>query len=114
MKELLENLKEFVKKRSWDQFHSPKNLAIALNIEAAELLEIFLWLSDNESINIDEKKLSSLQDEIGDVLIYLVLLAHKFDLNPVECAKNKIKKNEKKYPADLVKGKAIKYNEYSP
>jgi NTP pyrophosphatase (non-canonical NTP hydrolase) len=114
MNSLIRELKNFVQERDWEKFHSPKNLAMALNIESGELLEIFLWLTEKESYSLPEKKIESLKDEIGDVLIYLLLLADKFNIDPIECVKNKIRKNEIKYPIDLVKGKAKKYTEYTP
>lgn len=109
MESLINELKMFAKQRDWEQYHSPKNLAMALNIETAELLEIFLWLTDEQSDNLDEKKLTNLKEEIGDVMIYLTNLASKFDLDPIQCAKDKLKLNKKKYPADIVKGSAKKY-----
>jgi NTP pyrophosphatase (non-canonical NTP hydrolase) len=85
---------------------------MGLNIEASELLEIFLWLSDIESTKLSEEKKQHLSEEIGDVMIYLTNLASKFNLDPIECAKNKIILNELKYPAKKVKGNSKKYSEY--
>jgi NTP pyrophosphatase (non-canonical NTP hydrolase) len=76
------------------------------------LLEIFQWLSDTESSSIDDIKLTKLKEEIGDITIYLINLADKFDIDIIEAAKDKLKINEAKYPADIVKGKSKKYNEY--
>lgn len=86
---------------------------MGLNVEAAELLEIFLWLTEEESHNLPESKLAELKEEIGDIMIYLTNLANKFDLDPIECAKQKIELNKTKYPSELVKGSAKKYTEYS-
>ncbi len=113
MEELKKQIEEFTRERDWDQFHSPKNLAVGLSIEASELLENFLWVDDQDSYQLPEKKLDNLQDELGDVLIYLIGLADKFGLDPIACAKQKMVKNRQKYPVDLVRGSAKKYTEYS-
>lgn len=110
--ELQERLRAFVAAREWEQFHSPKNLAAGLATEAAELLEIFLWLTEAESSRLGADKLARLRDEIGDVQLYLVNLADKFALDPLECASVKLEANEAKYPAERVRGSAKKYNEY--
>lgn len=113
----MESLKEqvvfFAKERDWEKYHSPKNLAMGLSVEASELLEIFLWLSEEESQNLSESKLAELKEEIGDVMIYLTNIANKFGLDPIECAKQKIELNKKKYPSELVKGSSKKYTEYN-
>jgi dCTP diphosphatase len=105
-------LQAFAKERDWEQFHSPKNLASGLAIEAAELLEVFLWLTEDESHRLDERQLARLREEIGDVQLYLINLADKFGLNPVDCAAEKLELNCQKYPADRVRGSAKKYDEY--
>ena len=112
MKELTSEIKKFVKARDWEQFHSPKNLAIALSVESSELLEIFTWLKKDEVQNLNESQMNSIRDEIGDILIYLINFSDKLDLDPIECAKSKLENNHHKYPAELVKGKAKKYSEY--
>jgi len=109
---LQKKIREFAQERDWEQYHSPKNLAMALSVEVAELLEIFQWLSEEESYKLDDSQLSALKQEIGDVLIYLTGLADTFDLDPLECAEAKIKLNEIKYPPHIVKGSAKKYNKY--
>lgn len=113
MDDLVRSLRRFAKERDWEQYHSPKNLSMALSAESAEIMEIFQWLSQDQSRNLDEKKRQALADEIGDVLIYLTMLADKFGIDPVEAAKEKMKKNIEKYPAEKVKGKSGKYTEYS-
>jgi NTP pyrophosphatase (non-canonical NTP hydrolase) len=110
--ELQKRLRTFVAARDWAQFHSPKNLAIGLATEAAEILEVFLWMTEAESSNLSADKLARLKEEIGDVQLYLLNLADKFSLNPLECASVKLETNELKYPADRVRGSAKKYNEY--
>lgn len=112
MKELIKKIREFRDERDWDQYHSPKNLSMALMVEAAELAEHFQWLTQEQSRNLSEEKLTTIKDEIGDVLIYLANLSDKLGIDPMEAAQEKLEKNRKKYPADLVKGKADKYSDY--
>ena len=112
MESLKKEIELFAKERDWEKYHSPKNLAIGLSVEASELLEIFLWLSKEESQNLTDNQLKNLKEEIGDVMINLINLAGKFGLDPIECAKQKIKINKSKYPSELVKGSAKKYTEY--
>ena len=104
MKELAQQLRRFAEDRDWQQFHSPKNLASALTVEAAELLEHFQWLTEQQSSNLDPEKLSKVKDEIGDILIYLIRLADELGIDPMEAASDKLKKNTEKYPANKVKG----------
>ncbi len=104
-KELISKIKKFRDDREWEQFHNSKDLAIALNIETSELLELFLW-KGNEDINKEK-----LKEELADVLMYALLLAEKHQLNIEEIIENKIAINNKKYPVDKAKGSAKKYNE---
>jgi len=112
IEELQNRIREFNHARDWEQFHSPKNLAIGLSVECSELLDIFKWLTEEQSVSLDEKQLTNLKEEIGDVLIYILSLASKFGLDPLQCASDKLDLNDKKYPADRVRGSARKYNEY--
>ena len=112
MKELIKELRDFAKERDWEQFHSPKNLAMALSVEVAEIVEIFQWLSQEESKNLTPEKMDKVKQEIGDVMIFLTNLADKFGIDPLEAAREKMVMNRLKYPAELVKGKANKYTEY--
>lgn len=112
MDDLVRSLRQFVKERDWEQFHSPKNLVMALSVEVAEIVEHFQWLTEEQSKNLAPEKRQALADEIGDVLIYLTMLADKFGIDPVDAAREKMKKNVVKYPADKVKGKSGKYTEY--
>ena len=105
-------ISNFAKERDWDQFHSPKNLAMALSVEVAEIVELFQWLTEEESGNLSLDKRGELEEEIGDVLIYLVRLADGFDIDPLHAAMKKLEKNAKKYPVQKVKGKSLKYTEY--
>src|SRR5204862_5000303 len=98
--------------RDWDQFHSPKNLASALAVEAAELLEHFQWLTEAESKGLPQAKLIAVRDEMADVLIYLVRLADKLEVDLLAAAAAKIDKNAAKYPAAQVRGSMKKYSDY--
>jgi len=105
-------LQKFARDRDWDQFHSPKNLAMALAGETGELLEHFQWLSEEQSVNLTDEKINEVGEEIADIFIYLIRLSDKLNLDPLEAAYNKMKKNELKYPAEKVKGSPKKYTEY--
>ena len=111
MKELAQTLKDFAEVRDWDQYHSPKNLAMALSVEVSEIVEHFQWLTEEESFNLPPNKLDELKEEIGDVMIYLVRLSDKLGIDPLKAAKEKIHVNERKYPIEKAKGSAKKYNE---
>ena len=112
MKDLRDAIRAFIKERDWEQFHSPKNLAMALSVEVAEIVEHFQWLTQEQSRNLPPEKLAEVREEIGDAMIYLTELAEKLGIDPVEAAKAKVEINSKKYPADLVKGNPSKYTEY--
>ena len=113
-KDLLEQLIAFRRERDWEQFHRPKDLAISLSIEAAELLEWFQWRTDDE-INqmLSSDKRQQLEDEIADVAVYLTYLSHDLQIDLDAVIANKLKKNAAKYPVEKVRGRADKYNEYS-
>ena len=112
MNALRDTLRKFVAERDWDQFHSPKNLAMALSVEASELMEHFQWLTEEQSRSLAPGKLAQVRDEMADVLVYLVRLADKLDVDLLEAAKQKIEKNALKYPADKVRGSMKKYSDY--
>ena len=112
LNDLRQRVNWFSKKRDWSQFHTPKNLAMALSVEASEIVELFQWLTAEESQSLSAAKRQALEEEIGDVMIYLINLADKFDIDPLRAAEKKLAINAKKYPAKLVKGKAKKYTEY--
>lgn len=99
LENLLNRIEEFRAERNWQQFHSPKNLAMALSVECAELLEIFQWMTPSQSFEPDRDTRSHIEEEIGDVMIYLSLLASIFGIDPIEAALRKMAANEKKYPA---------------
>ena len=112
IEKIRQQLRQFAKERDWVKFHSPKNLSIGLSVEASELLEIFTWLTEEQSYKITGKQLEKVKEEVGDILIYIINLCDKLDIDPIECALKKIEINKRKYPIDLVRGKAKKYNEY--
>jgi NTP pyrophosphatase (non-canonical NTP hydrolase) len=112
MNDLRDALRKFVAERDWDQFHSPKNLSMALSIEASELMEHFQWLTEEQSKQLAPEKLAQVQDELADVLVYLVRLADKLDVDLLAAAAAKIEKNEAKYPAAQVRGSMKKYSDY--
>ncbi len=101
---------EFASERNWDKYHTPKNLSMALSVEASELVEIFQWLTQEESKNIDSKDIQSVKDEIADILIYLIRIADKLDIDLEKAVLEKIKKNGEKYPVELSKDNVVKYN----
>jgi len=102
----------FVDERDWDQFHTPKNLASALTVEAAELLEHFQWLQTGRADELGADKLVEVRHEMADVLVYLVRLADKLDVDLFAAVEEKMVLNRAKYPAELVRGDARKYHEY--
>lgn len=99
MKQLQVEIKEFIERRQWQRFHSPKNLVMALSVETAELTEIFQWLTPAQSRHVSPEVLEHIEEEIGDIMIYLTTLAAAYNLDPVSAAYTKLKKNSLKYPA---------------
>lgn len=108
---LMQCLRKFAEERDWNQFHSPKNLSMALAAEAAELLEHFQWLTEEQSANLSDEKRNEVALELADIFNYLLRLADKLDVDLVATSHEKILLNEQKYPADEVRGKAVKYHE---
>ncbi len=104
-------LKQFSEERDWEQFHSPKNLSMALSVESSELLEIFQWLTEEESSNLADDKKQHAKEEIADIAIYLLRICTKLDIDLEEAILEKMKKNELKYPVKKAKGSAKKYTE---
>jgi len=111
MQALMNKLREFAEERDWEQYHSPKNLAMALSVEVAELVEHFQWLTQAESRNLPADKLAKIKDEIGDILIYLVNLSDKVGIDPLSAAHAKIEKNRANYPVEKARGNALKYSD---
>jgi len=108
---LRDALRQFADARDWDQFHSPKNLASALAVEAAELLERFQWLTEDQSRRLPPEELARVREELADVLNYLVRLADKLDVDLLQAAHDKIQLNAQKYPIDRARGSARKYSD---
>ena len=109
---LQQQLRTFVSERDWEQFQSPKNLAMALTAEAGELLELFQWLSEEQSRTLDPhgKDLEMARQEIADVQIYLLRLADQLGIDLDRAVQDKLRINAEKYPVDLARGNATKYN----
>jgi dCTP diphosphatase len=110
MQALRDALRRFAAERDWDQFHAPKNLAIALSVEAAELLEHFQWLGEDASKRLSAAQLAEVSEEMADVLLYLVRLADKLDVDLMQAAERKMALNVKKYPAEKARGSSAKYS----
>jgi dCTP diphosphatase len=109
---LRDKLRAFAEARDWDQFHSPKNLSMALMVEVAELMEHFQWLTEVQSSSLDAAKKAIVAEELADILLYLVRLSDKLGVDLPEAALHKLEKNASKYPADRVRGSSKKYSEY--
>ena len=112
LSDIKHRLREFAQVRDWEQFHSPKNLSMALSVEVSEIVEHFQWLTEEQSNNLPQDKLAEVETELADTFIYLIRLADKLDIDLLDAVDKKIKHNEEKYPADKVKGSAKKYTEY--
>lgn len=110
--EIEQQILTFMRDRDWEQFHTPKNLVLALTGELGELAEHFQWVTDSEALELSEIKRSAVADEIADIQIYLLLLSSRLGINIPEAVEQKMAANTEKYPADKVRGSARKYNEY--
>ena len=108
-----QELDRFILDRDWDQFHSIKNLSMALSVETSELVEIFQWMKEEDSnqVSIDEKLNSKVKEELADIFIYLLRIAKKSNINLEQVVLDKIKKNSEKYPVEKSKGNSKKYND---
>lgn len=113
LQDLQNRLRQFAIDRDWEQFHAPKNLSMALAVEAGELMEHFQWLSEEQSENLDQQQLETVGFEVADVFIFTVRLADRMGIDLADLVEKKIKLNEQKYPADKVRGSSKKYTEYS-
>lgn len=112
LEQLRRKLAGFARRREWEPFHSPKNLSMALIAEAAELVEHFQWLSEKQSWELPAETLAQVRLELADILIYLVRTADQLGVDLIAAAEDKISLNEKRYPADKVRGKAGRASEY--
>ncbi len=109
---LRRRLAEFANDRDWQQFHSPKNLSMALIAEAAELVEHFQWLSEAQSLSLDDRKRSQVRLELADILIYLIRTADQLGIDLIAAANDKIAINDERYPVEIVKGKAGRADDF--
>ena len=113
IEQLKNKVKIFIEKRDWEKFHSPKNLSMSLSIEAAELMELFQWLTTEEShkLHLNKYKREKIEEEIADIAVYLLDLCSILNIDLVSAINKKLLLNSKKYPVKLVRGKAYKYDE---
>jgi len=111
--DLKKRLAEFAKERDWEQFHSPKNLAMALIVEAGELVEQLQWLTEDETHRLSSAQHQAVSEEAADVLLYLIRFADRLGIDLEQAAWAKIDKNALKYPADTVRGSSRKYTDYT-
>lgn len=111
LEDLKLRLRQFASDRNWAQFHAPKNLAMALAVEAAELLEPFQWLTEEQSRSLDSEALGEVRHELADVLLYLVQLADQLNIPLIEAAQQKLELNARKYPVEKAFGSARKLDE---
>ena len=107
-KKIKNEIKNFVNEGDWEQFHTPKNISIALSVEASELLEIFQWQKEDDYKNDFEKNKEMVENELADIFYYLVRISDKLNINIEKSFFNKMEKNRKKHPSELVKGKSTK------
>lgn len=114
LKKINSEIEKFASDRDWDQFHSVKNLSMALSVESAELLEIFQWFTEEQSNKIynDPKTMSKVEDEVADIFVYLLRIVSKTNINLETAVLNKLKKNAEKYPIEMSRGNSKKYNEF--
>ena len=112
IQELTTTIRKFADDRDWEQFHSPKNLSMALIVEAGELVEHFQWLSQQQSMTLNEEQARQVALEMADVLIYLVRMADRLNIDLLQAASEKIVINNEKYPADQCRSRADKYSSY--
>lgn len=111
LKDLAQRLDRFASEREWKQFHSPKNLASALIVEAGELLEHFQWMTEEQSRQLPPEKVSAIGAEVADVLLYLIQLSSAMGIDPIAAAQGKLRANEERYPVARSRGNSKKYDE---
>ncbi len=116
-KTTIEDLKklkaQFISEREWSQFHTPKNISMALSVEASELVELFLWCESQDSFDVVKKNQQAVSDEIADIAMYVIAFCNATGIDLSEAVQQKMKKNREKYPVEKVKGKATKYINYN-
>ncbi len=113
LNKLMQKIRKFADDRDWDQYHSPKNLSMALIVESAELVEHFQWMTEEQSSNVSSEAHEQIGHELADIFVYLLRLSDKLDIDLVEAANRKIELNEEKYPAEKVRGSSKKYTAYT-
>jgi len=112
VQQLMLALRKFAKDRDWEQFHSPKNLSMALSVEASELLEHFQWMNDQASYALGDAKHELVSYEVADIFIYLLRICDQLNIDLVDVTRQKMTINDQRYPVDKVKGSSKKYSEY--
>ncbi len=113
LEDLKQELKEFAQARDWEQFHSPKNLSMALSVEASELVEHFQWITEEQSAHLDDEKHAAVALEMADIFIFLLRLSERMNIDLMEVTRQKIALNHQRYPVGKVKGSSKKYSEYT-
>jgi dCTP diphosphatase len=111
IKSIQKRIRNFCDERDWMQFHNPKDMAVAISIEAAELLQLFLWKNSEEIASLTQEKRQRIEEEIADIAIYLLELADNLQIDLGRAIEDKLRLNAKRYPATKAKGKALKYTE---
>ncbi len=112
LEELKLKLREFAQVRDWEQFHSPKNLSMALSVEAAELVEHFQWMTEKQSTELSPQRHAAVAFELADIFIFLLRLSDQLNIDLMEITKRKMELNNKRYPVEKVKGSSKKYSDY--
>jgi dCTP diphosphatase len=113
LQELKKKFSDFAKEREWEQFHTPKNISMALSVEASELMEIFQWLKTGELSELSEDQIGRVREELADVLLYSIRLADLLNINLVEAIPEKMEQNAQKYPVEKARGNSKKYTEFT-
>lgn len=111
--DLKNKFSKFASEREWEQFHTPKNLSMALSVEASELMEIFQWLKTGDKNELNNDQLNQVKDELADVLLYSIRLADLLDINLEKAIPEKMEKNAQKYPVEKARGNSKKYTEFT-
>jgi dCTP diphosphatase len=113
LNDLKKRFSMFAKEREWEQFHTPKNISMALSVEASELMEIFQWLKSGDKAELNSDQLNQVKEELADVLLYAIRLADLLDINLEKAIPEKMEKNAQKYPVEKARGNSKKYTEFT-
>jgi dCTP diphosphatase len=111
VQDIIEQIRAFNRERDWEKYHAPKNLAMAIAVEVAELLEVFQWLTEEQSRDLPQAKRQAVEEEIGDITILLLALADELGVDVLDAARKKLERNRIKYPVEKSRGRAEKYDE---